>query len=531
MNTSLKVSVAQCSDKGRKKINQDFHGACLPQEPQLSAKGVAVVLTDGISSSKVSQIASETAVKSFLEDYYCTSESWSVSKAVQSVMSATNAWLYGQSQNSPNRFDKDKGYVCTFSALVIKACTAHIFYIGDTRIYRIPSGVMERKTSEETTSEGVAEVTFEQLTEDHRRVVSAEKSYLSRALGINAQLNLDYKSCALTVGDTFILATDGIYEFVSEADMIDLIRTEENLALAAQAILDKAYESGSDDNLTVQVVRIDELPVQEETEIFKQLDILPFPPKLEPRQAFDGYKILREVQITSRSYVYLAMDLETEHQVIIKVPSLEMRNDMTYLERFLLEEWIAKRINHAHVLKACPQTRKRNFLYVVTEFIEGKTLAQWIVDNPKPDVETVRGIVEQISKGLRAFHRQDMLHQDLRPNNIMIDNEGTVKIIDFGATRVAGLMEVNSPHQRDDILGTAQYTAPEYYLGEVGTPASDQFSLGVMTYQMLSGKLPYGIEVSRARTKAAQRQLTYRSVLEDDREIPAWVDFALKKAV
>ena len=154
-----------------------------------------------------------------------------------------------------------------------------------------------------------------------------------------------------------------------------------------------------------------------------------------------------------------------------------------------------------------------------------------MIDNPKPDLETVRGIVEQIAKGLRAFHRKEMLHQDLRPDNVMIDKTGTVKIIDFGSTRIAGVVEAAPPTDRDDILGTAQYTAPEYFLGEGGSPRSDMFSLGVITYQMLTGRLPYGAEVARARTRSQFSKLRYRSALDDNREIPAWIDGALRRAV
>jgi serine/threonine protein kinase len=182
-------------------------------------------------------------------------------------------------------------------------------------------------------------------------------------------------------------------------------------------------------------------------------------------------------------------------------------------------------------LKPCARTRQRNYLYLATEFVDGKTLTQWMIDNPKPDLEAVRGIVEQIAKGLRAFHRLEMLHQDLRPDNIMIDTTGTVRIIDFGSTKVAGLTEIATPIPRSELLGTAQYTAPEYFLGESGTTRSDIFSLGVITYQMLSGKLPYGTEVSKARTRAAQKKLSYRSVLDDEREIPVWIDDVLRKAV
>src|ERR1700704_1538521 len=119
MPRELKISIGQCSDKGRKETNQDFHGALIPQEPLLSLKGAAIVLTDGISSSSVSRIASESAVKGFLSDYYCTSESWSVKTSAQRVIAATNSWLHSQTRRSQNPYDKDKGYVCTLSAMVL----------------------------------------------------------------------------------------------------------------------------------------------------------------------------------------------------------------------------------------------------------------------------------------------------------------------------------------------------------------------------------------------------------------------------
>ncbi|TXK92966.1 protein kinase, partial [Methylococcaceae bacterium HT1] len=224
----------------------------------------------------------------------------------------------------------------------------------------------------------------------------------------------------------------------------------------------------SDDNLTVQIIRVDELPCQNADEIHQQLTELPFPPLLEARMVFDGYTIIRQLYVSSRSHVYLAVDIESDIQVVIKIPSIDLRGDAAYLERFLMEEWIARRINSAHVLKPCTITRQRNYLYVVTEYIEGQTLTQWMTDNPKPEIETVREIVEQIARGLRAFHRLEMLHQDLRPENIMIDSKGTVKIIDFGSTKVAGLDEITTPIDRANLLGTAQYTAPEYLLGESG---------------------------------------------------------------
>ncbi|MCB1898272.1 bifunctional protein-serine/threonine kinase/phosphatase [Cognatazoarcus halotolerans] len=514
MSSRLSLSTGQYSDRGRKEINQDFHGLCIPDEPLLSTKGIAIALADGISSSEVSHIASESAVKSFLDDYLCTSDAWSVRTSAERVLGAINSWLDAQTRRGPHRHDRDRGYVCTFSALILKATTAHIVHVGDSRIYRLRDGALE------------------QLTNDHRMIVSEGQSYLSRALGMSEQVDIDYQSVPLREGDAFVLATDGVYESATPAFIIETIaRHADQLDTAAQLIAEEAFARGSKDNLTIQIARIDTLPQQASSELQQQLAALPPAPILEPRMLFDGYRIIRALHGSSRSHIYLAEDGDGGDLVAIKVPSIDLRGDPAYLERFMLEEWIARRINSAHVLKPRPPTRTRNYLYVVTEYIEGQTLAQWMRDNPAPGLETVRGIVEQIARGLLAFHRMEMLHQDLRPNNVMIDGSGTAKIIDFGSTRVAGLAEADPAERAPEILGTAQYTAPEYFLGEAGSPNSDLFSLGVIAYQMLSGRLPYGAQVAKSRTRAAQKKLHYASVLDEHREIPAWVDAALAKAV
>lgn len=514
MASDLEISLGQYSDKGRKDSNQDFHGAMVPEQPALGMKGIAVVLADGISSSDVSHIASEATIKSFMTDYYCTSDAWTVRTSANRIIAATNSWLHAQSRRSHHAYDRDKGYVCTMSALVLKARTAHIFHVGDSRIYRVTSGALE------------------QLTEDHRVVISSHESYLGRALGMNPTIEIDYQAEPLKQGDVFVLMTDGVFEFASPAFITDTIATHtDDLSQAAKLIVEEAFAQSSGDNLTIQIVRIDALPDSEAADILGQAAELPVPPLLEPRMEFDGYKILREIHATSRSHIYLAEDSENGALVALKIPSIDLRDDPAYLKRFLLEEWIARRLDNAHILKVYPQARERNFLYNVTEYVDGQTLAQWMIDHPKPDMEAVRAIAEQIATGLRAIHRKEMVHQDLRPQNIMIDASGTVKIIDFGSTKVAGVRETEPTDQSEEILGTHQFTAPEYFLGEHGTTQSDLFSLGVIVYQMLTGKLPYGATVSRARTRAQQRKLQYQSALDDDRDIPEWIDGALKKAV
>ena len=514
MPAELRISLGQYSDKGRKPANQDFHGALIPNEPLLSLKGIAVVIADGISSSDVSHIASESAVKSFLTDYYCTSESWSVKTSAQRVLAATNAWLHSQTRRSQYAYDKDKGYVCTLSAMVFKSTTAYIFHAGDCRIYRLAGHALE------------------QLTDDHRVIVSSEQTYLGRALGINPQIEIDYQALPIEKGDIFLLATDGVYEYVSARFVVNTINDNPaDLDRAAKIIVDEAFQRGSPDNLTIQIVRMDELADGDANEVFGPSSELPLPPLLEARMSFDGYRIVREIHGSSRSHIYLAVDTDTDGLVTLKIPSIDLRDDPAYLKRFMMEEWVARRIDSPYVLKPCLHSRRRNYLYVAMEFIDGQTLTQWMIDNPKPDLETARNIIEQIAKGLRAFHRKEMLHQDLRPDNIMIDKTGTAKIIDFGSTKITGVVEATPPAGQNDILGTVQYTAPEYFLGESGSSRSDTFSLGVISYQMLTGKLPYGSQVAKARTKSQFGKLRYKSAADDNREILAWIDGALRKAV
>lgn len=166
---------------------------------------------------------------------------------------------------------------------------------------------------------------------------------------------------------------------------------------------------------------------------------------------------------------------------------------------------------------------------MVTEYLEGKSLAQWIIDNPKPSLEQIRNIISQIAKGLQAFHRQEMIHQDIRPANIMIDNTNTVKIIDFGSTYIAG---VTNTKDAELLKGTMRYSAPEYFLGHAGTARSDIYALGVIAYEMLSGgKFPYGVNIAQAKSVNAQRRIQYTSLINDESELPIWIDDALQKAL
>lgn len=513
MAERLTVTLAGLSERGRKDINQDFLGSRTPSGNLLLLKGVAMVMSDGVSSSQVSQMASQLAVNTFLEDYYCTADTWTVKHSAEKVIRAINTWLYSQTRRGPHRYDIEKGYVCTFSAVVIKNRTAHIFHLGDTRVYRI-----------NTTG-------IEQLTHDHR-LTSEGRSSLSRALGMSEDCQIEYVSVPVQQDDIFLMATDGIYECIDHENVrLQVLAQKDSLAAVAQQVYQQAFDNNSQDNLSIQLLRVNALPDPSAQQIKKRMDDLPVPPTLSVGMTFDGYTILRDIHANNRSKIYLAEDSETKAQVVIKVLSTEAIQNEDDVSRFLMEEWFARRINSAYVLKAYLPERQRNYLYTVFEYIDGQTLSQWALDNPKPDIETVRVLIEQIAKGLLAFHRKEMLHQDLRPDNIMIDRKGMVKIIDFGAVSVAGIEESISSTPDTYLRGTALYSAPEYFLGEPGTVQSDLFSLGVICYFLLSGEYPYGPSVARCKTQFEQNRLIYTSLWSEKRAIPKWVDFSIAKAV
>lgn len=506
MNAQLAISFGQASSAGVKPENQDCYAIEIPAEPLATTKGIVIALADGVSGSEAGRAASHAAIKGFMADYFSTPESWTVKTSVQKILSALNQWLH---RNSQRRYETQNAMVTTFSALILKSNSAYVFHVGDSRIYRLRGD------------------TLEQLTQDHRVIISQDKTYLSRALGMDLRLDVDFREFPLELGDRFIFVTDGVYEFIRDDQYKVLIQAANDLTAAANDIMTMALHNGSDDNLTCQIVEINNLPGSNATDFYQRLLELPFPPPLEPGHSIDGYKIIRQLHSTKRTEVYLALDPHTQTTIVIKAPSINYNDDPRFINQFLHEEWVGRRINNPHVLKVLEIKQKRTFLYYVTEYLSGKTLRQWITDNPRPDLQQVRTIVEQIAKGLRAFHRLEMVHQDLKPENILIDEHETVKIIDFGSTKIAGVEEISIPLQDNSALGTVNYSAPEYLLDLPGSNRSDIFSLGVIAYQLLTGHLPY----NKTLTSRNLNLVHYVSAREYLPELPLWVNKALEKAV
>ncbi|WP_018415042.1 bifunctional protein-serine/threonine kinase/phosphatase [Teredinibacter turnerae] len=507
----LDITLAQFSDRGRKPENQDTLGARIPAPEQtalLATKGIALAIADGVSSSAAARQASQAAVSGFLTDYYATPDTWRTQQSAMQVIRSLNQYLWGQSRNSI----RDEGYLTTFSALVLKGDKVFSFHVGDSRIYRVRDGLLE------------------QLTRDHTQKIDRNTTYLSRALGADTAVEVDMFSDELQPRDLFILSTDGIHDAVPPAKFSTLARSAE---ISPQALVDalvaEALAHNSQDNISVQVARIEQTGTPSQDDAVTVLSRLPFPPLLSPGQTLDGLQVDKVLYESERSQVY-KVRTSTGQSLVMKTPSVNYSDDPAYIERFVLESWIGSRIHNAHVARVVTPPGARNALYYLTEFIPGPTLEQLIQQRAPFAIPDAIELIEQIIKGIRAFHRKDTLHQDIKPGNIVIGANGAV-IVDFGSCWVAGIHEVRSAFQREIPLGTLSYSAPEYRFGGTIGHRSDQFSLAVLVYEMLTGKLPYGEKYTQANTLKSFTKLRYIPAANHNPLVPHWLDQALEKAL
>ena len=512
MKKTLKVSIGQYSTAGVKQQNQDFHGVYLPEGHVLKQKGIACVIADGIGSSNVSHIAAETAVSSFLSDYYSTSDAWSTQTSAERVIRATNSWLYAQTQQSQGRFDKDRGYVCTLSALILKQQQAHVFHVGDSRIYRIRDHEIEL------------------LTHDHRVWLSSKEHYLSRALGADYRIEIDYRNIELKEKDIFLLMTDGVYEFVTDQQLLDLTLIDADLNQLAKGLVEKALEQGSDDNLSFQVIRVEQLPELNQFHI--QQDYV-FPQQLSKGEVFEGYVIDKILHQNHRSCLYLAHDTQ-QQPLVIKTLGVDLQQDKYAVEQFQLEDWVSKRLKHDNLMQCYPHNTEKKYLFQCYEYLQGETLAQWLHRQEKPlNLDEILPILQQTALALNAMHRLEMLHQDIRPKNIIVLNTESamkIKLIDYGSTAVRGLVEIN-PKNANRPLGTLAFMAPEYFIDHSPSVHSDQFSLAVMAYYLLTKQLPYGTDLARCNSLKQLKKVQYYSIRKYRPDLPIWLDKILGQAL
>ncbi len=514
----LTVNIGGYSDAGVRDSNQDAFASKTPSNvSELKHKGIVASLADGVSCSNNAQQASHISVTQFIDDYYCTPQSWSVKESAGKVLTSLNSWLFQHGKHNDLRHN---GFVSTLSSIIFKSTTAYLFHVGDSRIYRFRDGKLQ------------------QLTQDHTRAQYGKRHFLVRALGMDSTLDIDYQKINLKKNDLYLLTSDGIHDCLTIAELTKFLSvlthsnslSSKQLEACTEQMAKNALAGGSIDNLSALLVHIDEIPNANVSELFSELTQYSIPPALVIGNDIDHFTITKVLYSGPRSHVYLATSHIDHQEYVLKAPSLNFADDIGYLEGFAKEQWAGRKLNHSAIMKIHPRSNDAQFLYHVCDIVEGCTLRQWMYDNQKPSLDMVRTITRNILAAVRVFQRSAMVHRDLKPENIMITDDNKITIIDFGAVQIDGFDEIHCSLTDDIPLGAVNYIAPEYLNGEKASSCSDLFSVAVITYELLTGHLPYKTISSQSLSRARHIKWNYRSAIQFRKELPTWIDATLKKA-
>lgn len=516
---SLQVCFGGFSSAGVKDENQDAFAALTPSANELKAKGAVAVLADGVSSANKAAEAAQLAVTQFTQEYYATSDTWSTQKSASKVLTSLNQWLYSQdSQLNSTSTLFSQQWLTTFSALILKSNTGYLFHVGDSRISQF------RKN------------TLEQITRDHNQKRGTSHAVLTRALGADTRLKVDVHQIELQAGDIYILTCDGVHDFISQAELKKCLNQPAKtidanwLEQTSKQIVQIALENGSDDNVSCLLVYVNNVPNKDTSEIERNLLYRTIPPALTPGMKLDGYKVIKPIHASIRSHLYLVKHENEDKPQVLKTPSTNFSDDPIYLQGFIREAWVGERLTQSNVMKVKSSASNSQFLYHICEYVEGQTLTEWMQENPTPSVSQVRDIIKQIIAALRAFQRLDLVHRDLKPDNVMINQYGQVKLIDYGTVWVASLDENSETLSESVPQGSLDFIAPETLLTLHADQQSDLFSLGVICFQMLTGELPYK-PMKRAEVSFSRYdQWHYRSAKQFRPDLPIWLDLCLQRA-
>ena len=501
--SGVKASVGFASDPGPRQANEDFAGAVFGLELPQPRRDVVAALADGIGGAKGGRIAAETAVRGFLDGFCDLPETMEVRRAAARVLNSLNSWIYAQAR----RDNKLEGMGCTFTALVLRGRVAHVIHVGDSRAYRL----------------GGDRLTL--LTVDHVREAGPGGSHiLNRALGVETEVRLDYASQPMTRHDRFLLCSDGVHGVLAAEAIAEIMRERSASEDTARALVAAALDAGSTDNCTALVVDIVDLPTAESADIGSAIMQLPLRPVPVDGETVDGFVL--QVLVSDGRYTRLfgALDEIEGGEVVLKFPKPQVAAVATYRAAFVREAWVGARVHSPWVGRTIElPPGRQTCLYTVMPLYPGELLSTRLGRRPLVGLEEGRNIAIKLARGAAALHRAGIIHRDIKPDNIILEVNGSLKLIDLGVVRVPG-MEDFPP---EDIPGTIAYMAPEMFAGEPGNEQTDIYALGVTMFRTFAAEYPYGN--LDATSPPRQVRPTPLSTLRPD--LPAWLQGVLARAI
>lgn len=502
---TLRVDLGHTSLIGPRPRNEDYCAGAIPESVDRENKGIIVAVADGVGGHANGREASEYCVRGLLGDYYATPDTWSVPQALEKIISALNRWLYANSRRARD----NAGMATTLSALVLRGRRYAIAHIGDTRIYRLRDGELAL------------------LTTDHVWEHPELKNVLSRAVGLDANLNIDFSDGDLAVGDRFLIVSDGVWGHLSEARLLKLLSENGSADEIATRLAGAAVDAGAQDNCTALVLSILELPPDGLRDSLARIGALPLPPRLKPGGMLDDLQIVDVMHESRVTLLYRVKSIANGQDYVLKT----LREDADSADAAALahEEWLARRVTSANFPQIVhwPQ---RAHLYYLMSWHEGASLARHLEQGRRFMPSEAADLMVKTLKSLSVLHRLAIIHRDIKPDNLHLGADGRLRILDLGVAASDGqdadekFNEINNP-------GTPSYMAPELFLGKAekktANESSDLYAVGVTLYHLLTRKYPYG-EIEPFQTPKFNDPVPPTRYRPD---IPGWLESVILKAV
>lgn len=487
------------SETGRRVDNQDFCGIYRGTASERARHGLLAAVADGVGGAKAGRMAAELAVRALIEGYYDQPDTIGPAAAATRVLGPFNRWLHTMGRSGTMAHA-----ATTFTALMLRGRRAHVVHVGDSRAWLFRDGQLRL------------------LTRDHVRSPPDQRHILYRALGIEETLRLDHHEVPLAPHDRLLLTSDGVHGVLSPRQLARLMGERGSPGGDAQRIVDAALDGGSQDNASAVLVDVVALPAPEFDAIAHEVAGLPIlqPPRI--GESVDGFRLDRQLSDGRYTRLFVATDTLDGARVVIKFPKSAMLGESGARLAFAREMLVAARVSSPFVGAALPVSHERQSrLYGVQPYYAGETLEARL---GRPiGLAAALAIAARLTRAVAALHKLDIVHRDIKPDNVILAEDGGLKLIDLGVARLPRIEDIAG----DDTPGTPNFLAPEMFEGNRGDPLTDQFALGVTLWRLFARRFPYGEAEAFSRPRFDRPDPPSRV----RPELPAWLDAALLRAV
>ncbi|MFM2057882.1 MAG: hypothetical protein RLY71_2267 [Pseudomonadota bacterium] len=507
---SFDVDIGHTSLRGLREHNEDFV-ATVRADAHEPVRGLIAAVADGVSAGGLGREAAQTTVMSLVQDFHAAPATWETTVVLDRLISAQNAWLADHNQRRNGTGKDRRAALTTLTALALEGQTWTVAHVGDTRAWLLRDGELRL------------------LTQDHALDHLDLGSQLTRAIGLDQTVKVDYLQGELHVGDTFVLTSDGVHGVLKPERIRNLLTQAGSAQSASQNLADAALAEGSQDNVTALVMQVLGLaPMRLEDGLVRSRQ-LPVPARLKVGDTLDGHTITALVADTGVHRLYQARHQASRALVAIKTLHESRASDREEVAMLVHEAWLGLRVSerNAQGFVAVRQVAEPSAFYTVFDWHSGQTLEQLLAGERRFEVaEVVHGALA-MCRALGRLHRLGVIHRDIKPGNLHLGEDGQWRVLDLGVA-ISGRepQAVRSLH-----AGTPSYMNPEQWDGPDGQPASrgsDLYALGVTLYHWLTGKLPYG-EIEPWQTGRFRRDPVAPSRIRPD--VPIWLDHVVLKAV